>query len=98
MPIYEYLCKKCGAHLEVLLRSSDKPPTRCRQCRGRLEKQISSSAFQFKGEGWYVTDYARKGSGDEKAEKESSSKSSSDKPASTEKEKPKKTSSKSDKT
>ena len=61
MPIYEYRCKKCGAHLEAFLKLSDKQPTRCRKCGGRLEKLISTSAIQFKGEGWYVTDYARKG-------------------------------------
>src|SRR2546423_12255055 len=72
MPIYEYRCKKCGAHLEAFLKLSDKRPTRCRKCGGRLEKLVSTSAIQFKGEGWYVTDYARKGSGAEKGEKESS--------------------------
>lgn len=70
MPIYEYQCKKCGAHLEAFLKLSDKQPTRCRKCGGRLEKLVSTSAIQFKGEGWYVTDYARKSSGGEKAEKE----------------------------
>ena len=49
---------------------SDKPPTRCKKCGGRLEKMVSSSAIQFKGEGWYVTDYARKGSVAEKVEKD----------------------------
>jgi putative FmdB family regulatory protein len=73
MPIYEYRCKKCNAQLEAFLKLSDKPPTRCRKCGGRLEKMISSPAIQFKGEGWYVTDYARKGSVAEKVEKELSS-------------------------
>jgi putative FmdB family regulatory protein len=83
MPIYEYQCKKCGAHMEVLVKSSGKQPKRCRKCGGALEKLFSSSAIQFKGEGWYVTDYARKGSVAEKAEKElSSSDSSGEKPAS----------------
>ncbi len=91
MPIYEYRCKKCGAQLEVLLRSSDKPPKRCRECGGALEKQFSSPAIQFKGEGWYVTDYARKGSVAEKAEKESSSDGGSDKQAAGDQEKEKKT-------
>jgi putative FmdB family regulatory protein len=91
MPIYEYRCKKCGAHLEVLVRSSDKPPKRCRKCGGGLEKQFSSPAIQFKGEGWYVTDYARKGSVAEKVEKElSSPDSSSDKSAGGDKDKAKK--------
>ena len=91
MPIYEYQCKKCGARLEALLKLSDKPPTRCRKCGGRLEKLVSSPAIQFKGEGWYVTDYARKGSVAEKVEKELSSPetTSSDK-SSTDKDKTKK--------
>lgn len=98
MPIYEYRCKKCGKQLEVLLRSSDKPPARCRECGGRLEKLISSPAIQFKGEGWYITDYARKGSGAEKAEKELSAGSSVDKPSGGDKDKPKKPAKKTDKT
>ena len=73
MPIYEFRCKKCNAHLEVYQKFSDKKPTRCRKCGGHLEKLISAAAVQFKGEGWYVTDYARKGSASEKAEKELSS-------------------------
>ena len=89
MPIYEYRCKKCAAQTEVLLRSSDKPPTRCAECGGRLEKLISSPAIQFKGEGWYITDYARKGSGAGKVEKESSSDGSAEKSTSTDKSKPK---------
>ena len=97
MPIYEYRCKKCGAHLEALLKFSDKQPSRCRQCGGRLEKLISSPAIQFKGEGWYITDYARKGSVAEKVEKELSSEGAAEKPAG-DKEKPRKTSKKTDKT
>ena len=73
MPIYEFRCKKCNAEIEVLQKLSDKPPTRCKKCGGRLEKQASRTSVQFKGEGWYVTDYARKGSVDEKVEKELSS-------------------------
>jgi putative FmdB family regulatory protein len=97
MPIYEYRCKKCGKQLEVLVRSSDKQPTRCRECGGRLEKLISQTAIQFKGEGWYITDYARKGSVAEKVEKELSSDTSSEKSAGGDKEKPKKASKKTDK-
>jgi len=73
MPIYEFRCKKCNNQIEVFQKLSDKAPTRCKKCGGRLEKLISSPAIQFKGEGWYVTDYARKGKGAEKTEKESSS-------------------------
>ncbi|HJZ81867.1 MAG TPA: zinc ribbon domain-containing protein [Pyrinomonadaceae bacterium] len=70
MPIYEFRCKKCHHQIEIIQKFSDKPPTRCKKCGGRLEKLISSPAIQFKGEGWYVTDYARKGSVAEKVEKE----------------------------
>jgi putative FmdB family regulatory protein len=97
MPIYEYRCKKCRKQIEVLMRSTDKPPTRCRECGGGLEKLISSAAIQFKGEGWYVTDYARKGSVAEKVEKELSSDTSSDKSAGGDKEKPKKAAKKTEK-
>jgi putative FmdB family regulatory protein len=70
MPIYEYRCKKCGNEIEIIQKMSDKPPARCKKCGGRLEKMISQTAFQFKGEGWYVTDYGRKNSVSEKVEKE----------------------------
>jgi putative FmdB family regulatory protein len=61
MPIYEYECKKCKAHIEVFQKIADKPPVKCRKCGGRLEKMFSASAIQFKGSGWYVTDYADNG-------------------------------------
>lgn len=61
MPIYEYECKKCKAHIEVFQKIADKPPVKCRKCGGRLEKLFSASAIQFKGSGWYVTDYADNG-------------------------------------
>jgi putative FmdB family regulatory protein len=60
MPIYEYKCAECGAHLEKMQKVSDAPLTVCENCGGKLEKQWSLSGFQFKGEGWYVTDYAGK--------------------------------------
>jgi putative FmdB family regulatory protein len=58
MPIYEYTCRKCGAHLEVMQKISDKPLARHARCGGKLEKEWSRAGFQFKGSGWYVTDYA----------------------------------------
>ena len=67
MPIYEYECRKCGAHVEALQKLSDKPLTKCQKCGGKLEKQWSATGFQFKGSGWYVTDYARQG-GEKKSE------------------------------
>jgi putative FmdB family regulatory protein len=78
MPIYEYECRKCKAHTEVFQKMSDKPPVKCRKCGGRLEKLFSASAIQFKGSGWYVTDYA--GNGRKAAEKaESDAASAGDK-------------------
>ena len=58
MPIYEYTCQKCGAHLEVLQKISDKPLSRHGKCGGKLAKEWSQTSFQLKGSGWYVTDYA----------------------------------------
>jgi putative FmdB family regulatory protein len=70
MPIYEYQCRKCNAHVEAMQKMTDKPLTKCRKCGGRLEKQWSSTSFQFKGSGWYVTDYAgKKAEGKEEAAK-----------------------------
>jgi putative FmdB family regulatory protein len=60
MPIYEYSCQKCGAHMEVMQKVSDKPLARHAKCGGKLEKEWSRTGFQFKGSGWYVTDYAGK--------------------------------------
>src|ERR1044072_4486860 len=68
MPIYEYKCQQCDAHYEVRQNVSDAPLTTCEKCHGKLEKQWSLSGFQFKGAGWYVTDYAgKKGGGPEKS-------------------------------
>ena len=58
MPIYEYECQKCSARQEVYQKVDDKPPKKCSKCGGRLERMISAPAIQFKGSGWYVTDYA----------------------------------------
>lgn len=66
MPIYEYLCEKCGTHIEVIQKISDAPLKRCAKCRGKLEKTISRTSFQLKGSGWYVTDYSRKGAAGDK--------------------------------
>jgi putative FmdB family regulatory protein len=76
MPIYEYSCKKCGAHMEVMRKISDKPLTRHAKCGGKLEKEWSRTGFQFKGSGWYVTDYAGRKS-DAKEGKESKADSTS---------------------
>lgn len=70
MPIYEYECRKCGSHIEAFQKITDKPLVKCRKCGGRLEKLLSVPAIQFKGSGWYVTDYSSKGKPAEKAESE----------------------------
>jgi putative FmdB family regulatory protein len=76
MPIYEFECQKCKARTEVFQKMSDKLPVKCKKCGGRLEKLVSASAIQFKGSGWYVTDYAGNGrKAAEKAEKETASSS-----------------------
>ena len=85
MPIYEYECKKCKAHVEAFQKVNDKPLTKCRKCGGKLERQISAPAIQFKGSGWYVTDYANKTTKSENSESESVSESKSDKSGKSEK-------------
>ena len=71
MPIYEFECRKCKTKLEVLQKMNDKPPVKCQKCGGRLERLHSAPAIQFKGSGWYVTDYAGEGRrAAEKAEKD----------------------------
>jgi putative FmdB family regulatory protein len=106
MPIYEYECSKCGKTIEVIQKFSDKPLKKHEGCGGNLTKLISAAGFQFKGSGWYVTDYARKGKGAESSGGSTSSESkeassnekkegSADKSASTKaapKDKPSKTS------
>ncbi len=62
MPLYEYRCRKCGATIEKIQKFSDSPLTKCEKCGGKLERLLSPPAIQFKGSGWYVTDYARKSS------------------------------------
>ena len=79
MPIYEFECKKCKAHIEVFQKVSDKPPVKCRKCGGKLERKLSAPAIQFKGSGWYVTDYASKATKSDKSESEPSTEAKSDK-------------------
>ncbi len=63
MPNYEYLCKKCGHSFEQIRKFSDRQLRKCPECGGVIEQVISAPAVQFKGSGWYVTDYAKKGAG-----------------------------------
>ncbi len=82
MPIYEYECGKCGV-FEQSQRITDPALTKCPTCRRKVRRLISSTSFQLKGTGWYVTDYARSGgkgggkSGDAAGESKSESKSES---------------------
>jgi len=71
MPLYEYECDNCGHRFEVIQKFSDAPLTECPKCKGTLRKLVSSPAIQFKGSGWYITDYAKKnstGAGSSKSE------------------------------
>jgi putative FmdB family regulatory protein len=60
MPLYEYQCDACAHRFEVIQKFSDAPVDVCPKCGGQVKKLLSSPAIQFKGTGWYITDYARK--------------------------------------
>jgi putative FmdB family regulatory protein len=62
MPLYEYLCESCSHRFERIQKFSDAPLTECPSCGGRVNKLPSSPAIQFKGSGFYITDYAKPGS------------------------------------
>ncbi len=79
MPLYEYHCAKCG-RFETLRKFSDGPLSACPKCGGAVERLISAPAFQFKGTGWYVTDYAKSGT-DGADSKESGAKDPDGKPS-----------------
>jgi putative FmdB family regulatory protein len=85
MPIYEYRCKKCQHTFERIQKFSDPHVKKCPECGGAVEQVLSAPAVQFKGSGWYVTDYAKKSStaasssnGDSSAKKDSKSESKSE--------------------
>jgi putative FmdB family regulatory protein len=78
MPLYDYRCRKCGETFEVKQKFSDPLLTEHEGCGGPVERLISTPALQFKGTGWYITDYARGGAGNGKSE----SKPKSDAPTS----------------
>lgn len=78
MPLYEYECESCHRRFERIQKFSDPPASECPHCGGPVRKLLSSPAIQFKGTGWYITDYARQGEKSDKAEK------AADKPAATE--------------
>jgi putative FmdB family regulatory protein len=75
MPLYEYECKKCHHRFERIQKFSDPHVKKCPDCGGRVEQVVSAPAVQFKGSGWYVTDYAKKaGSGASSSNGESAGK------------------------
>ena len=63
MPLYEYECKKCHHRFERIQKFSDPHVKKCPDCKGPVEQVVSAPAVQFKGSGWYVTDYPKKSSG-----------------------------------
>lgn len=75
MPLYEYICNKCGKRFEALQKFSDEPLKTHGECGGDVERLLSAPALQFKGSGWYVTDYARNSGANGSAEAKSSDKS-----------------------
>ena len=85
MPLYEYQCGRCG-RFEVIRKFSDEPLTICPTCGQEIQKLLSAPAIQFKGTGWYITDYARKSSGGEKKDGGSSKEGGSSKDAGSNKE------------
>ena len=72
MPIYEYECADCGERIERLQRLNDPPPDACEACGGSMKRMLSAPAIQFKGTGWYVTDYAGRKSSDDDGSSEPS--------------------------
>jgi putative FmdB family regulatory protein len=78
MPLYEYECDACGGRFELIQKFSDPAPDACRTCgKGPVQRLASSPAIQFKGSGWYITDYARKGGSEEGSGKSSAGESTS---------------------
>jgi putative FmdB family regulatory protein len=74
MPLYEYECEGCGKRFELIQKFSDPPTSTCKDCGGTANRLLSAPAIQFKGSGWYVTDYARKSAPPEKSEGKSEGK------------------------
>jgi putative FmdB family regulatory protein len=84
MPLYEYQCDACGQRFEVIQKFSDPPADVCASCgKGPVHRLLSSPAIQFKGSGWYITDYAQKGKSDGAAAKGGAGESKSDTKAET---------------
>jgi putative FmdB family regulatory protein len=79
MPLYEYSCNRCGRTFEVMQKFSDEPLVTHEGCGGAVERLLSAPALQFKGSGWYITDYARNGKGSATNGDQAKSESKSDK-------------------
>jgi putative FmdB family regulatory protein len=73
MPLYEYLCKKCGHRFEKIRKFSDKQLRTCPECGGVIEQTVTAPSVQFKGSGFYQTDYKKTGSGSAGSSSSSSS-------------------------
>jgi putative FmdB family regulatory protein len=74
VPLYEYECDKCADRFEVIQKVDAKPLRRCPKCGGKVNRLISAPAIQFRGSGWYVTDYG-KGTGGKPGRKDASTSS-----------------------
>jgi putative FmdB family regulatory protein len=94
VPLYEYQCKKCKHRFERIQKFSDPPVKKCPECGGPVEQLLSPPAVQFKGSGWYVTDYAKKGASGSSSDSSSSTSSAKDGAKTTDKSETKKTESK----
>ena len=70
MPLYEYRCLKCKRHTEKIENLNGPHLKKCPHCGGKVESVLTAPAIQFKGSGWYVTDYAKKSSGGDSAKSE----------------------------
>lgn len=81
MPLYEYQCTSCGERVEKIQKFSDPPITECEACGSKLKRLVSSPAIQFKGSGWYVTDYGHKSAPASESKAESPSTSTEKKTA-----------------
>jgi putative FmdB family regulatory protein len=75
LPLYEYRCLKCDRHVEKIENVKGPHLKKCPHCGGKLESVLTAPAIQFKGSGWYVTDYANKSAGGDSAKSEKSDKS-----------------------
>ena len=94
MPLYEYQCEKCGDLFEVRQKFSDEPLTVHEKCGGPVHRLLSAPALQFKGSGWYITDYAKSGqNGSTKADNAPASTDKKETPAAASTEKSTKTAS-----